>query len=104
MENGGVVEYPSPYDLAVTSVKADDKLGYGIIEPACDVLMMISHLNCGGMPTPSHQKTWIYVRDNRWVTCPVANRVPLPFWILPEKDVFIPKFRQSESENENQSK
>eukprot|EP01133_Synstelium_polycarpum_P015290 gene15290-18103_t len=73
--------YASPYDLEVSSIKYEDTIGYGIIEPASDVNLTVTHTNVGGMPTPSHQIIHSYVRDNKWVVCPVSNRVPMKKWI-----------------------
>lgn len=71
-DGGSVESYPSPYDLSVHFQWVRDTVGYNIIEPACDILTMVSHKNVGGMPTPSYQFIRSYVNDNQWVTTQVC--------------------------------
>eukprot|EP01132_Coremiostelium_polycephalum_P001279 gene1279-1613_t len=80
----GVSEYRGPYNLQVSQIGFCDTVGYGILEPDCDVDLTVTHTNIGDMPTPLNQDIMSYVRDNEWVYCDPKNRVPMKRWI-PEK-------------------
>ncbi|KYQ93784.1 hypothetical protein DLAC_05177 [Tieghemostelium lacteum] len=89
--SGSVIKYPSPYDFSVESISYIDTIGYNVIEPDAHVLVMVSHKNVGGMPSPSKQDIYCYFSNNEWVECEVINRVPMKRWIEPNEHVKIPK-------------
>lgn len=88
-DNGQTVNYSSPYDLELLFNWVVDTIGYQVIEPACQIHVMVTHTNVGGMPTPSYQFIRSYVADNNWVYTPEANRVPLKKWIVPGQSLQI---------------
>ncbi len=63
----GSKSYNSIYELRVISYELTDYNRDGIIEPGDEVLLTIVLTNCGGMPSPIHQKMRVYLKSNQWV-------------------------------------